>query len=565
MNFTELGLRRELVRAVAGAGYTTPTSIQERGIPLVLDGHDLIACAQTGTGKTATFLLPILQHLAGGQASRHARALVVTPTRELAAQIGEKAEQYGTYLRLRSTVIFGGVGLEPQERRLAGGVDLLITTPGRILDHLGRKQVTLGNVEMVVLDEADRMLDMGFLPDVRKILATLPAERQNLFFSATMPGEIEGLIRRTTHAPVMVEVTRRSTPVSAIRQVVHPVAQTRKKELLKTLLQRADMGQTLVFTRTKARANQLVRRLEQSGRRIAVIHGNKSQNARARALAGFRTGKINTLIATDIAARGLDVDGISHVVNFDLPHIPEDYVHRIGRTARAGQSGDAISLAAPEERAQLAAIERLIGKPIRREHVAGFTTARSAVESDPQRRPKSPPARRTGRNSGDSARPAASLMGRVRTRRHARSKRARSEVTRAGAEARTVVRDKGSDASTRLEPDEALARPCQEEKDPVTLDRFRYVTAGFTRATVRVAMVRAIADRRLSTTEFTPRRRADYRRFYRAVLNRLTFRCFQIATSARSEHQMPPAVLVVRTPQRVRTPYRTPTPIVTPP
>ena len=422
MNFTELGLRQELVRAVAGAGYTTPTPIQERSIPIVLDGRDLIACAQTGTGKTAAFLLPILQHLAGGRASRHPRALVVVPTRELAAQIGEKAKQYGTHLRLRSTVIFGGVGMEPQKRRLASGLDLLIATPGRLLDHLGRKQVTLGHVEMVVLDEADRMLDMGFLPDVRRILAALPAERQNLFLSATMPDEIEGLIRRTTRAPVIVEVTPRATPVGAIRQVVHPVAQSRKKDLLRTLLQRSHMGQTLVFTRTKARANQLVRRLEQSGRRIAVIHGNKSQNARARALASFRTGKIDTLIATDIAARGLDVDGISHVVNFDLPHVPEDYVHRIGRTARAGQSGDAISLAAPEERGQLAAIERLVGKRIRCEHVAGFTTVASTVDNNAQGRPKSTAALRTGRNHGNLARATASPAASGRKRRRIGSK-----------------------------------------------------------------------------------------------------------------------------------------------
>ena len=404
MEFTELGLRPELVRAVTDAGYTTPTSIQERGIPVVLDGRDLIACAQTGTGKTAAFLLPILQHLAGKPASRHPRALVVTPTRELAAQIGEMAKEYGKHLRLRSAVIFGGVGMEPQTRRLAAGLDLLIATPGRLLDHLKRKQLHLGAIEIVVLDEADRMLDMGFLPDVRRILETLPAERQNLFFSATMPNEIETLIRRTTRSPVMVEVTRRATPVSAIRQVVHPVAQTRKKDLLKTLLQRPDMGQTLVFTRTKARANQLVRRLEESGRRIGVIHGNKSQNARTRALASFRSGKIDTLIATDIAARGLDVDGISHVVNFDLPHVPEDYVHRIGRTARAGQSGDAISLAAPEESSQLAAIERLVGKPIPREQIAGFAIHANTGVEHPQRRRQPPRPVRSGRNRSGSAR-----------------------------------------------------------------------------------------------------------------------------------------------------------------
>ena len=373
MNFTELGLRPELVRAVTSAGYTTPTSIQERAIPVVLDKHDLIACAQTGTGKTAAFLLPVLHHLAGGNRSRRPRALVITPTRELGAQIGEMAGRYGQHLRLRSTVIYGGVGMEPQKRRLAAGIDLLIATPGRLLDHLGRKQANLGAVEIVVLDEADRMLDMGFLPDVRRILQHLPSTRQNLFFSATMPKEIEALIRRSSKTPVLVEVARRSTPVSAVRQVVHPVAMARKRDLLKVLLQRTDVGQALVFTRTKARANQLVRRLENSGRRVAAIHSDKSQNARDRALAGFRRGDLDTLIATDIAARGLDVDGISHVVNFDLPHVPEDYVHRIGRTARAGRPGDAISLAAPEEHTQLAAIERLVGKQIRKEHVTGFT------------------------------------------------------------------------------------------------------------------------------------------------------------------------------------------------
>ncbi len=413
MKFTELGLRPELVRAIDGAGYTTPTPIQAKAIPVVLDGRDLIASAQTGTGKTAAFLLPTLQHLAGGLASRRPRALVVTPTRELAAQVAEMANQYGKHLRLRSAVVFGGVGMGPQKRRLAAGLDLLVATPGRLLDHIRQKQVSLGSVEIVVLDEADRMLDMGFLPDVRRILATLPAKRQNLFFSATMPTEIEELIRRTTNSPAMVEVTRRATPVSAVRQVVHPVATTRKKELLKVLLKRAGMGQTLVFTRTKARANQLVRSLEGSGRKIAAIHGNKSQNARTRALDGFRTGKIDTLIATDIAARGIDVDDISHVVNFDLPHVPEDYVHRIGRTARAGKSGDAISLAAPEEHAQLAAIERLVGARIRREQISDFTTGVKAAASAPRRRSTSPAARRLGRGHANTS---ASSGGRPRKR-----------------------------------------------------------------------------------------------------------------------------------------------------
>ena len=398
MQFADLGLRPEILRAVARAGYETATPIQAQAIPAALDGQDLIACAQTGTGKTAAFLLPILQRLGSGRPCRPPRALVVTPTRELAAQITEAARQYGCYLRLRSTVVFGGVGMEPQERRLRGGLDLLVATPGRLLDHLGRGHARLDRVETVVLDEADRMLDMGFLPDVRRILEALPESRQNLFFSATMPDEIERLIRRTATNPTVIEVTRRATPVDAIRQVVHPVAMTSKKDLLKTLLERADMGPTLVFTRTKARADQLARRLEKSRRQVAAIHGNKSQGARTRTLAGFRDGRIDTLIATDIAARGIDVEGISHVINFDLPHVPEDYVHRIGRTARAGSSGHAVSLAAPEEGQQLAAIERLVGSAIPRETVAGFDAALDVTA--PARRRRTPRPKRRSRRPG---------------------------------------------------------------------------------------------------------------------------------------------------------------------
>ena len=407
MKFAELGLRPQLLRAVDRAGYETATPIQARAIPAVLEGRDLIACAQTGTGKTAAFLLPILHRLAGEPPCRAPRALVVTPTRELAAQIAEAARGYGRYLRLRGAAIFGGVGMEPQQRRLRAGLDLLIATPGRLLDHLGRGDARLDHVETVVLDEADRMLDMGFLPDIRRILQALPANRQNLFFSATMPDEIEALIRRTATNPTVIEVTRRATPIGAIRQVVHPVVMTSKKELLTTLLERADMGPTLVFTRTKARANQLVRRLEKSRRQVAAIHGNKSQNARTRALAGFRDGRIDTLIATDIAARGIDVEGISHVINFDLPHVPEDYVHRIGRTARAGSSGNAVSLAAPEESLQLAAIERLVGSSIPRETVAGFHATLDAAPPERRRQPSRP--QKSGRRRGGNgrARPAA--------------------------------------------------------------------------------------------------------------------------------------------------------------
>ena len=400
MQFADLGLRPEILRAVARAGYETATPIQARAIPAALEGQDLIACAQTGTGKTAAFLLPILQRLGNDRPCRPPRALVVTPTRELAAQIMEAARQYGCYLRLRSTAIFGGVGMEPQERRLRGGLDLLVATPGRLLDHLGRGNARLDRVETLVLDEADRMLDMGFLPDVRRILEALPETRQNLFFSATMPDEIERLIRRTATNPTVIEVTRRATPVGAIRQVVHPVAMTSKKDLLKTLLESADMGPTLVFTRTKARANQLVRRLETSRRQVAAIHGNKSQSARTRALAGFRAGRIDTLIATDIAARGIDVEGISHVVNFDLPHVPEDYVHRIGRTARAGASGHAVTLAAPEERLQLAAIERLVGNSIPCETVAGFEATLDMPAPSRRRQPPRPKQRSRRRGDG---------------------------------------------------------------------------------------------------------------------------------------------------------------------
>ena len=404
MNFSELGLRSEIVRAIAG--YTTPTSIQEKAIPVVLESRDLIGCAQTGTGKTAAFLLPILQQLSIGRPFAGPRALVIAPTRELAAQIGDMTKRYGKYLNLRSAVVFGGVGMGPQKRKLAGQLDLLIATPGRLLDHIRRKQAPLNHIRTIVLDEADRMLDMGFLPDVRRILSVLPKKRQNLFFSATMPDEIEALIRRTSREPVMVEVTRRATPVSSVTQVIHPVQTDRKKELLKAILKNRNMHRTLVFTRTKARANQLAKVLDKSGHAVTAIHSNKSQNARMRALAHFRDGKFNILIATDIAARGLDVEGISHVVNFELPDTPEDYIHRIGRTARAGGSGNAISLVAPQEHKKLAAIERLSKKPIKQEPVAGFLITTDASKLEPSRKLKqqpTTPSRRKLKRSKDSS------------------------------------------------------------------------------------------------------------------------------------------------------------------
>ena len=370
MKFTELGLRSEIVRAIAG--YATPTSIQEKAIPVVLESRDLIACAQTGTGKTAAFLLPILQQLSTGMPSVGPRALVIAPTRELAAQIGDMTKRYGKHLNLRSAVVFGGVGMEPQKRKLAGKLDLLIATPGRLLDHIRRKQARLNHIRTIVLDEADRMLDMGFLPDVRRILSVLPKNRQNLFFSATMPDEIEDLIRRTSREPVMVEVARRATPVSSVTQVIHPVQTDRKKELLKAILKNRNMHRTLVFTRTKARANQLAKVLDKSGHAATAIHSNKSQNARMRALAHFRDGKFDILVATDIASRGLDIDELPLVINYELPHVAEDYIHRIGRTGRAGKEGAAYSLVSADESKQLFAIEQLTRSKIEREMIEGL-------------------------------------------------------------------------------------------------------------------------------------------------------------------------------------------------
>jgi len=376
--FADLGLMPELLRAVQDAEYNIPTPIQAQAIPVVLRGADLFGCAQTGTGKTAGFLLPILQRLAQGKRGR-LRTLVLTPTRELAAQIGESARIYGKYLPVRSTVVFGGVGLGPQEGRLRQGVDLLIATPGRLLDHLERGNLEFSALEVLVLDEADRMLDMGFLPDVRRILRTLPAERQTLLFSATMPQEIEILAYQTLKAPVTIEVGRRATPVSAVRQVIYPVEPDQKRGLLCHLLKHSGMKHVLVFTRTKVRAERLARYLSQTGRRVEALHGDKSQSARTQALNGFRNGRVDVLVATDIAARGLDVEGISHVVNFDVPNIPEDYVHRIGRTARAEADGNAISLVSSEELNFVHEIERLIGVTIPRRLVVGFEPGAETV------------------------------------------------------------------------------------------------------------------------------------------------------------------------------------------
>jgi len=375
MSFDGLGLSTELLRAVADQGYSTPTPIQEQAIPVVLEGKDLLAGAQTGTGKTAGFTLPMLQLLnarKGGRGKRPIRALVLTPTRELAAQVGESVETYGKYLSLRSTVIFGGVNINPQIRALRNGIDILVATPGRLLDHAGQGTLDLSTVEILVLDEADRMLDMGFIHDIKKVLALLPKRRQNLLFSATFSDEIKDLAGRLLNNPVSVEVARRNTAAELVEQRVLPVDRARKRELLSHIIKEGDWSQVLVFTRTKHGANRLAKQLDRDGIHALPIHGNKSQNARTKALGDFKNGRVRVLVATDIAARGLDIEELPHVVNFELPNVPEDYVHRIGRTGRAGKEGGAVSLVCVDEHKLLRDIERLLKRSIPKDTIAGF-------------------------------------------------------------------------------------------------------------------------------------------------------------------------------------------------
>jgi ATP-dependent RNA helicase RhlE len=366
-SFDSLGLSAALLRGVAEQGYTEPTPIQARVIPVVLEGRDVLAGAQTGTGKTAGFTLPLLQRLSASPAPagrRRVRALILTPTRELAAQVEESVRLYGKYVPLRSAVVFGGVNINPQVATLRRGVDVLVATPGRLLDHASQGNVDLGGVEIFVLDEADRMLDMGFLPDIRRVLALLPAQRQNLLFSATFPDDIRGLAGKLLHSPVRVEVAAPNATADRIEQLVYHVEKRDKPDALSRLIGAGDWRQVLVFTRTKHGANRLARHLEEGGLGAAAIHGNKSQAARTRALADFKAGNVRVLVATDIAARGLDIDQLPHVVNFELPEVPEFYVHRIGRTGRAGHEGVAASLVSGDERPLLKAIERLVGQRI---------------------------------------------------------------------------------------------------------------------------------------------------------------------------------------------------------
>jgi ATP-dependent RNA helicase RhlE len=383
MSFDTLGLSAELLRAVSEQGYSQPTPVQSQAIPLILEGRDILAGAQTGTGKTAGFTLPMLQRLSQTRGNRKGgpRALVLTPTRELAAQVSDSIRTYSKHLPLRSTVIFGGVSIRPQIDKLRTGVDILVATPGRLLDHVGQKTVDLSQVEILVLDEADRMLDMGFIRDIRRILALLPRQRQNLLFSATFSDEIKKLTNGLLHNPAMVQVARENTAAERIEQTVHPVDRSRKRELLSWLIGSENWRQVLVFTRTKHGANRLADQLGKDGITAAAIHGNKSQGARTRALADFKRNKVRVLVATDIAARGLDINQLPHVVNFELPDTAEDYVHRIGRTGRAGNEGQARSLVCVDEHKLLRDIERLLKRDLPRDVISGY-------EPDPSIKPE---------------------------------------------------------------------------------------------------------------------------------------------------------------------------------
>jgi len=453
MSFDSLGLSAELLRAIGEQGYTEPTPIQRKAIPVILEGKDVMAGAQTGTGKTAGFTLPLLQRLSEKSVPsgrRPVRALVLTPTRELAAQVGESVETYGRHLPMRSAVIFGGVKINPQIDKLRQGVDILVATPGRLLDHANQKTVNLSQIEILVLDEADRMLDMGFIHDIRKVLALLPKnhDRQNLLFSATFSNDIKQLASRLLDHPELIEVARRNTTAERIEQVVHPVDKSRKRELLSHMVGSRNWRQVLVFTRTKHGANRLVQQLEKDGLSAAAIHGNKSQGARTRALSHFKSGEIRILVATDIAARGLDIDQLPHVVNYELPNVPEDYVHRIGRTGRAGNEGEAVSLVCVDEHKLLRDIERLLKREIPSKVLDGY-------EPDPSI--KAEPIQ-NGRNNGKGrSQPQRHTEGRHRSRTKPAARKSES------AESSPATRKKAK-KNTRRKPASAQTNKSQPQR-----------------------------------------------------------------------------------------------------
>ena len=417
MLFNELGLSARLLRAIDELGYKEATPIQQQAIPLVLKGEDVLACAQTGTGKTAGFMLPLLQRLSDlsfDKRRRRPRALILTPTRELAAQIGQSAQDYGRHMASRSAIIFGGVSIRPQITTLQRGVDIVVATPGRLLDHVQQGTVDLSGVRILVLDEGDRMLDMGFIRDIRKILNALPKQRQNLLFSATFSKEIRQLAGNLLNSPIEIQVSPRNTTAERVKQVVYPVDRHRKRELLSHRIDSGNWQQVLVFMRTKHGANRLAKQLSKDGLEATAIHGNKSQGARTRALAGFKKGEFRVLVATDVAARGLDIERLPHVVNFELPHVPEDYVHRIGRTARAGLEGHAVSLVCVDELKLLRGIEGLLKCKIEKEIIPGFEVD-TRIEAEPIRQGgRSSPPRSAHRkhSSGGSARRRSGAKGR---------------------------------------------------------------------------------------------------------------------------------------------------------
>ncbi|BBG66699.1 ATP-dependent RNA helicase RhlE [Hydrogenimonas sp.] len=407
MSFKALNLNPRIMRAVEEEGYTEPTPIQAEAIPAILDGEDLLAAAQTGTGKTAAFTLPMLQKFSDkkGEGRRYVRALVLTPTRELAAQVHQSVRTYGKYLKLKSAEVYGGVSLHPQTRALRNGVDILVATPGRLLDHLNQRNVDLSRVEILVLDEADRMLDMGFINDIKKIIAELPHFRQNLLFSATFSEEIKRLSKTILKEPRMIKVAADNTTADRIKQTIHPVDRVKKADLLSHLIGTNNWKQVLVFTRTKHGADKLSRRLAQDGLPSTSIHGNKTQAARMKALKAFKDGRVRVLVATDVAARGIDIDRLGQVVNFDLPEVAEDYVHRIGRTGRAGNAGEAFSLVSVDEKHLLHKIERVTGSQIERVLVEGFHPDPSIKAEASGKRPRSGG---RGRGFGSSGRRGAS-------------------------------------------------------------------------------------------------------------------------------------------------------------
>jgi ATP-dependent RNA helicase RhlE len=410
LSFDNLGLDARILDAVRSMGYASPTPIQEQAIPAIVAGRDVVGCAQTGTGKTAAFVLPLLQRISGG--NKAPRALIVTPTRELALQIDGVAREASKYTKHRVASVYGGVGYQPQAKALRRGVDVVVATPGRLLDLCGNRDCDLSKIEVLVLDEADRMLDMGFLPDVKRILAMLPGKRQNLLFSATMTPEVMRVAGDTLHDPVHIDVSPPSKPIDKIAQSIYPVGGQQKMDLLVRLISDNRLERVLVFTRTKHRADRVARVLDRSGISGAAIHGNRSQGQRQQALDGFKRGRHRVLVATDIVARGIDVDGITHVINFDLPNVPEDYVHRIGRTARAGKSGTAYSLFSPEEHDQLRDIEKTIDAVIECEDHEGFAYSEARMVPDPnrtaqpakQQHRQTPGAGRKGRPGGGARR-----------------------------------------------------------------------------------------------------------------------------------------------------------------